>query len=341
MKTTQIKNYLQKKDIEISLKRYGIEALNAMALGLFGSLIMGLILKNLGVWFDAPWLVSVGAKAQSAMGAAIGVCVAYALKAPILVLGASAVVGISGAALGVPVGCFVSVLLATEIGKLISKTTPIDIIVTPLVTIISGLAVAQFSGGYIAYAMLEISNFIGWAVELQPFLMGVVLAVVMGVLLTLPISSAAIAISLSLSGLAAGAATVGCCVQMIGFAVMGYKENKISGLLSIGLGTSMLQMPNIIKNWKIILPPIIVSAILGPLAILVFQMQNIPSGAGMGTSGLVGQIGTIETMGGSLTVFMSILALHFVLPAVLCGALGALFRRKGWIKDGDLKVYFN
>ncbi|MFJ1430854.1 PTS transporter subunit IIC [Capnocytophaga canimorsus] len=336
-----MKDFLQRKNIEISLKRYGIEALNAMALGLFASLITGLILRNVGQWLEWDWLKEIGQQAQQAMGAAIGVCVAYALKSPLLVLAASAVVGISAAALGGPVGCFVSVLLATEIGKLVHKTTPIDIVITPVVTVSVGIAIAQFTGVHIAYAMTEVGNFIGWAVELHPFLMGVILSVVMGMLLTLPISSAAIAISLSLSGLAAGAATVGCCTQMIGFAVMSYRENKMAGLLSMGLGTSMLQMPNIIKNPKIWLPPIMVSAVLGPLAILVFKMQNIPSGAGMGTSGLVGQIGTFEAMGDSANVLIAILLLHFALPAILCGGLGYFFRRKGWIKSGDLKISFH
>ncbi|MDO5607281.1 MAG: PTS sugar transporter subunit IIC [Capnocytophaga sp.] len=333
-----MKAFLKKKHIEISLRRYGIDALNAMALGLFGSLIIGLILKNIGIWMRFDWLVEAGTQAQSAMGAAIGACVAYSLKAPILVLGAASAVGLAGAALGGPVGCFVSVLICAECGKLVSKTTAIDIIVTPLVTIGIGLAVAQLTGSSIQWAMTEIGNFIGWAVELHPLVMGAVLAVVMGILLTLPVSSAAIAISLSLSGLAAGAATVGCCAQMVGFAVMGYRENKLSGLLSIGLGTSMLQMPNIIKNWKIWIPPIAVSAILGPLSILVFDMQNIPSGAGMGTSGLVGQIGTFDAMGSSSSVLFSVLLLHFIAPALLCGLLGQWFRHKGWIKEGDLKL---
>lgn len=333
-----LKTFLKEKDIEISLKRYGIDALNAMAMGLFGSLIVGLILKNIGGWLGFVWLIEFGEIAQSAMGAAIGVGVAYTLRAPILVLVSSVAVGMAGASLGGPVGCFIAVLIAVEFGKMVSKTTPIDIIVTPAVALIVGIALAKFAGPYIQYAMDSIGSFIEWSVELQPFLMGIVISVVMGMLLTLPVSSAAIAIALSLSGLAAGAATVGCCTQMIGFAVMSYRENRVGGLISQGLGTSMLQISNIIKNPKIWIPPILVSAILGPVATLGFKMLNVPSGAGMGTSGLVGQIGTIDAMGNSGSVFLAIGLLHFLLPAVLCLIICELMRKKGWIKPGDLKL---
>lgn len=334
----KIKTFLHSRDIEFSLKRYGIDALNFMALGLFSSLIVGLILKTIGTWLGLPWLVDVGAQAQSLMGAAIGVGVAYALKAPPLVLFASVVTGTAGAALGGPVGCFVAAAIGTELGKMVYKQTPIDIVITPAVTLMAGLAVAQYIGPPIGSMMSAIGAFIMWAVELQPLLMGMVVAVVMGVLLTLPVSSAAVAIALSLSGLAAGAATVGCCAQMVGFAVMSYRENKVSGLLSQGLGTSMLQMPNIVRNPKIWIPPIVASAILGPLSTLVFKMHNIPSGAGMGTSGLVGQVGTINAMGDGWQVWLSIGGLHFILPAVLTLLVAAWCRRRGWIKDGDLTL---
>ncbi|MBP6562920.1 MAG: PTS sugar transporter subunit IIC [Neisseriaceae bacterium] len=333
-----IKTFLQQRDVEFSLKRYGIDALNFMALGLFSSLIVGLILKTIGGWASLPWLVDVGSQAQSLMGAAIGVGVAYALKAPPLVLFASVVTGSAGAALGGPVGCFVAAAIGTELGKIVHKQTPIDIVVTPAVTLIAGLAVAQYIGPPIGSMMTAIGGFIMWAVALQPLLMGMVVAVVMGILLTLPVSSAAVAIALSLSGLAAGAATVGCCAQMVGFAVMSYRENKLSGLLSQGLGTSMLQMPNIVRNPKIWIPPIVASAVLGPLSTMVFQMHNIPSGAGMGTSGLVGQVGTINAMGDGWQVWAAIGLLHFVLPAVLTLLVAAWCRRRGWIKDGDLTL---
>ena len=333
-----VKQFLAARNIEFSVRRYGVDALNFMALGLFSSLIVGLILKTIGAWADLPWLVAVGMQAQGVMGAAIGVGVAYALKAPPLVLLASVATGTAGAALGGPVGCFIAAAVGAECGKLVSKTTPVDIIVTPAVTLMAGVAVAQFIGPAIAAMMTEIGALIMWAVELQPLLMGMVVAVLMGIILTLPISSAAIAIALSLSGLAAGAATVGCCAQMVGFAVMSFKENRWAGLLSQGLGTSMLQMPNIVKNPKIWIPPIVASAILGPVATLGFKMSNIPSGAGMGTSGLVGQVGTINAMGNAPSVWLAIGLLHFVLPALITLAVAMLLRKKGWIKEGDLKL---
>ena len=333
-----VKQFLAARNIEFSVRRYGVDALNFMALGLFSSLIVGLILKTIGAWADLPWLVAVGTQAQGVMGAAIGVGVAYALKAPPLVLLASVATGTAGAALGGPVGCFIAAAVGAECGKLVSKTTPVDIIATPAVTLMAGVAVAQFIGPAIAAMMTEIGALIMWAVELQPLLMGMVVAVLMGIILTLPISSAAIAIALSLSGLAAGAATVGCCAQMVGFAVMSFKENRWAGLLSQGLGTSMLQMPNIVKNPKIWIPPIVASAVLGPVATLGFQMSNSPSGAGMGTSGLVGQVGTINAMGNAPSVWLAIGLLHFVLPALITLAVAMLLRKKGWIKDGDLKL---
>ena len=333
-----VKQFLAARNIEFSVRRYGVDALNFMALGLFSSLIVGLILKTIGAWADLPWLVAVGMQAQGVMGAAIGVGVAYALKAPPLVLLASVATGTAGAALGGPVGCFIAAAVGAECGKLVSKTTPVDIIVTPAVTLMAGVAVAQFIGPAIAAMMTEIGALIMWAVELQRLRMGMGVAVLMGINLTLPSSSAAIAIALSLSGLAAGAATVGCCAQMVGFAVMSFKENRWAGLLSQGLGTSMLQMPNIVKNPKIWIPPIVASAVLGPVATLGFKMRKIPSGAGMGTSGLVGQVGTINAMGNAPSVWLAIGLLHFVLPALITLAVAMLLRKKGWIKEGDLKL---
>lgn len=333
-----MKEYLQNKNIEISLKRYGIDALNAMALGLFGSLIVGLILKSIGQWFEFEFLIEVGIFAQSMMGAAIGAAVSFALQSPILVMVSNIVIGAFGAKLGGPVGCFLSVLFATELGKLISKTTPIDIILTPIFTLSIGLIFARWLGEPIQQMMQAISQFISWAMELQPILMGIVIAVVMGILLTTPVSSAAIAISLSLSGTVAGAATVGCCAQMIGFAVMSARDNNLGGIISQGIGTSMLQMPNIIKNPKIWIPPILASAILGPVATSIFGMLNVPAGAGMGTSGLVGQIGTIEAMGNSSKVYLSILILHFISPAILTYIFYKILIKIGWVKSGDLRL---
>lgn len=309
-----------------------------MALGLFSSLIIGLILKNIGGWVGLPWLADAGQQAQAMSGAAIGMGVAYALKAPPLVLLASVAVGHSAAALGGVVGAFVAALVAAECGKLVSRVTPVDILVTPAVTLCSGIAMGQWIGPGIAQAMTSIGQFIMWSVELQPLLMSVVVAVVMGMILTLPISSAAIAISLSLSGLAAGAATVGCCAQMVGFAVMSYRENGLQGLLSQGLGTSMLQVPNIARNPRIWIPPILASAILGPLATMVFGMINLPVGAGMGTSGLVGQVATVNAMGSQPSVLLAIGLLHFVLPALLTLLFAAWLRRMGWIRPGDLTL---
>lgn len=332
---------LKQKNIVFSLQRYGIDALNFMALGLFCSLIIGLILKSLGTWLDLPFLHTLGTQAQGYIGSAIGIGVAYALQAPPLVLFTSVVTGALGFQLGGPVGCFFAVALGTEFGKLIYKSTPVDIILTPATALITGALTAELIGPTINKIILNIGTFIMWSVELQPFIMGILVAVIMGILLTLPVSSAAIAIALSLGGLAGGAATVGCCAQMIGFAVMSYPENKLGGLLSQGLGTSMLQMPNIVRNPIIILPPILTSAVLGPLATLVFQMENIPSGSGMGTSGFVGQFGTLEAMGNNAAIWWSIALLHFILPAVLTLAFAFVFRKKGWIKAGDLKLHTN
>lgn len=335
---TKIAAFLKKQNIEFSLRRYGLDALNFMALGLFSSLIVGLILKNIGTWSNLPWLVQIGQQAQTMMGAAIGVGVAFALKAPPLVLLTSVITGTAGASLGGPVGCFIAAALGAEAGKLISKTTPVDIVITPAVTLIVGVVIAQSVGAPIALVMEKLGAFIMWGVELHPFSMSILVAVSMGIILTLPISSAALAISLSLSGLAAGAATLGCCTQMVGFAVISYRENGVGGLLSQGLGTSMLQMPNIIKNPKIWIPPTLASAILAPLATLGFQMKNIPAGAGMGTSGLVGPISTLNAMGNTPQIWFAIALLYFFLPALLSLLIAHFCRRYGWIKAGDLKL---
>ncbi|MDO5650656.1 MAG: PTS sugar transporter subunit IIC [Moraxella sp.] len=332
-----VTTFLKRQNVEFSLRRYGLDAMNFMALGLFSSLIIGLILKNVGTWTKLSFLVEVGTQAQSAMGVAVGVGVAYGLKAPPLVLFASVITGLAGAGLGGVVGAFVAAAIGAECGKLISKITPVDIIATPATTLITGLLGATFIAPAIAMLMTSLGEFIMWSVELQPILMSIVVAVAMGLILTLPISSAAIAISLSLSGLAAGAATVGCAAQMIGFAVLGYRDNGVSGLLSNGLGTSMLQIPNIIKNPKIWLPPTLAGAVLAPFA-TIFGMTNIPSGAGMGTSGLVGQVGTLDAMGTSGSVFVLIGLFHIILPAVLTLIIAYPMYKKGWIKAGDLKM---
>ncbi len=338
---TKMKDFLAKKKIELSFKRYVIDSLNAMALGLFGSLIIGLVLKNIGIWLNFQPLVETGNMAQKATGAAIAVAIAYMFEAPILVLVAAAAVGLAANSVGGVVGCLIAVLFAVELGKLVSKTTKVDILATPATTLIVGFFVIYLVGEPIKLGMLEIGRFIEATTQLQPFMMSIVLAVAMGMLLTMPISSAAIAISLSLGGEAAGAATIGCSAQMIGFAIMSMKDNNIGGVISQGLGTSMLQIPNIIKNPRIWLPPILSSAILAPIAILYFHMKNVPTGAGMGTSGLVGQIGTIEAMGNSTEVLIQIALLHFVAPALLSYLFYLLFLKIKWIKKGDLKLKFN
>lgn len=331
-------SFLQRKNIVFSLHRYGIEALGAMALGLFSSLIVGLILKVLGEKLGIKLLVDYGVQAMAMMGPAIGVSVAFGLKAPPLVLFASTITGMAGAKLGGPAGCFVAAVIGAEFGKLVSKETKVDIIVTPAVTIITGVATGVFVGPIINAAMVGLGQIIMRATELQPIPMGILVSVIMGLVLTAPISSAALAMMLKLGGLAAGAATVGCCAQMVGFAVASYRENKVGGLIAQGLGTSMLQVPNIVRNPRILIPPTLASAILGPLATTVMRMENVPAGAGMGTSGLVGQFGTIEAMGASGAVLFKIAMLHFILPAVLTLIISEYMRKKEWIRFGDQKL---
>jgi uncharacterized membrane protein len=259
-----------------------------------------------------------------------------------LVIFASAITGGAGNAYGGPVGSFVGAVIGAEFGKLVSKETKIDIIVTPAVTIISGTLVVYLIGPALSQIMTSLGDFIMYATNLQPFFMGIIVSVVVGVVLTLPISSAALCMMISLGGIAAGAATVGCSAQMVGFAVMSFKENGWGGLAAQGLGTSMLQIGNIVKNWKIWIPPTLAAAILGPVSTIVFKYQNIPIGAGMGTSGLVGQFCTITTMEGlgrgGIRLYLGILLLHFILPAVLTLVIARFMRQKKWIKTGDLKL---
>ncbi len=341
--------FLKRKNIVISGQRYGIDAMSAMALGLFSSLIVGLILKTAGqqsaIWFGqnviSSNLVTLGAFAMQYMGAAIGVAVAHRLQAPPLVLFSSVVTGAMGATAGGPAGAFLAALIACEFGKAVSKETKLDIIVTPLVTLTIGYLISLSVSPLIGQLMTFLGQIIMTATTYQPFLMGIIVAVIMGLVLTAPISSAALAIMLNLSGIAAGAATVGCAAQMIGFAVMSYRENKVSGLFAQGLGTSMLQIPNILKNWWVLLPPTLASAITGPLSTVVFKMTNIAAGAGMGTSGLVGPLTTLQDMGFSTNVFLAVVLLHFVLPAVLTLLFAWVLRKYGKIKDGDLKLELN
>ena len=334
----RVQEFLKRKQVNITVQAYLIDALGAMAFGLFASLLIGTIFETLGQQLGIESFLVVGAYAKSATGAALGLAVAHALKAPQLVLFSAATVGIAGNELGGPVGALVATIVATELGKIVSKETRLDIIVTPGLTIASGVLIAQFVGPAVGGFVDWFGGLVKTATELQPFIMGILVSALIGIALTLPISSAAICIALSLDGLAGGAATAGCCAQMIGFAVMSYRENKVGGLLAQGLGTSMLQMGNIVRNPKIWIGPTLISMITGPLATMVFHMENIPAGSGMGTCGLVGPIGVFTAMGNTPGTWIGIFVICFFLPALLGWIFGIWFRSIGWIQDGDMKL---
>ena len=347
-------SFLKRKNIEISAKRYLQDALSAMALGLFASLVIGVIFDTVGVqaanlFGENPvsaFLVEIGAQAKMYMGAAIGVAVAFGLKAPPLVMFASVVTGMMGATMtgfgievaGGPAGAFIAVALGAEFGKAVCGETKVDILVTPAVTLFAGGLAAKLAGPAIGWCMIKLGDLIMTATEWQPFLFGIVISIVVGLALTAPISSAAICIMLDLSGLAAGAATAGCCAQMVGFAVASYRENGIGGFVAQGIGTSMLQISNIIKNPWILVPATLAGAITGPLSTCVFKMTNIAVGAGMGTSGLVGPIGTFTDMGFTFDTLWKVLLLQILLPAVLTLGIDWFLRRAGKIQDGDYKL---
>ncbi len=359
--------FLKRKNIVFSARRYGVDALGAMAQGLFCSLLIGTIVKTLGEQAGIAFLVDVGNFAAAMSGAAMAVAIGYALQAPPLVLFSLATVGYAANALGStslipdqdgaggPLAVLFIAIIAAEFGKAVSKETKIDILVTPLVTILVGVALSAWWAPAIGTAATAVGNIIMWATDLQPFLMGVIVSVVIGVALTLPISSAAICAAFGLTGLAGGAAVAGCCANMVGFAVLSFRENGWGGLVSQGLGTSMLQMGNILKNPRVWLPAILTSAVTGPLATCVFrlEMNGPPVSSGMGTCGLVGQIGVWTgwlspseraLANGAVAVapgamdWLGLILISFVLPAVLCWAFGQLFRRIGWIKPGDLTL---
>lgn len=338
MSKTGMKEFLKRKNISITVQTYLIDALGAMAFGLFASLLIGTIFATLGEKSGIALFTTIADYAKSATGAALGISIAYALKAPQLVLFSAATVGIAGNALGGPVGALVSTIIAAELGKMISKETRLDIILTPGITIISGVCVAQFIGPGISAFMTAFGNLVKTATEMQPFFMGILVSALIGIALTLPISSAAICIMLGLDGLAGGAATAGCCAQMIGFAVLSFRENGWGGVLAQGLGTSMLQMGNIVKNPKIWIAPTVASMITGPIATMLFQLKNIPAGSGMGTCGLVGPIGIYTAMGQGTNMWLGIFMVCFLLPAVITLILGEIFRKMKWIKAGDLKL---
>ena len=359
----KLKAFLRRKDIEISLRRYGIDALGAMAQGLFCSLLIGTILNTLGTQLGVEFLVTVGGYASAMSGPAMAIAIGYALKAPPLVLFSLATVGYAANALGSttlsggsgaggPLAVLFIAVIAAELGKAVSKETKIDILVTPLVTILVGVGLSAWWAPAIGTAATAVGTFVMWATDLQPFFMGILVSVVIGIALTLPISSAAICAAFGLTGLAGGAAVAGCCANMVGFAVLSFRENRWGGLVSQGLGTSMLQMGNIVRNPRIWLPAILTSAITGPLATCVFHFQmNDPSGgvaSGMGTCGMVGPIGVYAGWVSDVAAgvkeaitamdWAGMILLCFVLPGVLCWLFGLLFRRLGWIKEGDLTL---
>lgn len=335
-------------NVPFSLRGYLIKVFNGMALGLFSSLIIGLILRQCGLLFAFPSLELFGRTAQFLMGPAIGAGVAFAVGAPPLGIFSALIAGAVGAgsfsfsggvvspAIGEPVGAFIAALAGAEASRRIAGKTGVDIVLIPAVTILVGGAVGVFIGPLIARMMYWIGSGVNMATTLHPIPMGIVLSVVMGIILTLPISSAALSISLGLSGLAAGASTVGCCCQMIGFAVASYRENGFGGLLAQGLGTSMIQVPNIIRNSWVWVPPTMTAALLGPLSTVVFKMENSRVGAGMGTSGFVGQVSTLEVMGAA--AWPGIVLLHFVFPAVFSFVFSEILRRTGHIRPGDMTL---
>lgn len=321
------------------LRRWFIDGMSFMALGLFSSLIIGLIIDTIGTYVPfLSGLKDIGAIAMSLSGAAIGAAIAYGLKAPPLVIFSIVVVSSSAYEFGGVAGSYIASIAAIEISRLYASKTKVDIIVTPLLTIIIGYFIASLVGPWVGSFMTSIGTFIIYATEQRPFVMGILVAVVFGIILTAPLSSAALALMLDLSGLAAGAAVIGCSCHMVGFAVQGYRDNGISGVISLGVGTSMLQVPNILLNPFIIVPPVIASAVIAPVMTVFFPMENNAAGAGMGTSGFVGQIMAVETMGLSLQVVMLVLIFHIILPAAVTLLFYIVLRRVGLIKDGDQKL---
>lgn len=349
----KISAFLKRKNVLFSAKRYGIDAMGAMAQGLFASLLIGTIIKTLGQQLNVQFLIDAGNFAQQVAGPAMAVSIGAALSAPQLVLYSLIAVGMAANKLGGaggPLAVYFITIVASECGKIVSKETKVDILVTPAVTILVGVGLSVLCAPAIGAAASSVGDFIKWATNLQPLLMGILVSVVVGVALTLPISSAAICAALSLTGLAGGAAVAGCCAQMVGFAVMSFRENGVGGLVSQGLGTSMLQMPNIIRNPRIWIPPTLASAITGPIATCLFHLEmNGPAvSSGMGTCGLVGQIGVYtgwlnDIAAGTKAAILpmdwvGLILICFVLPAVLTLLFAFFLRKWGWIKGGDLKL---
>ena len=364
----KLRAFLKRKDIVFSPKRYFIDAMGAMAQGLFCTLLVGTILNTIGQQFHIGFLnavivtigkgdgavnYTIGGLCSAMVGPGMAVAIARALNAPPLVLFSLIPVGFAtnymGGA-GGPLAVLFVAIVAAEIGKAVSKETKIDILVTPIVTVLVGVGFAALIAAPVGRAASAVGQAIMWATELQPFFMGIIVSVVIGVALTLPISSAAICAALGLTGLAGGAAVAGCCAQMIGFAVMSFPENRWGGLAAQGLGTSMLQMGNIVRNPRVWIPPTLASAITGPVATCLFrlEMNGAPVSSGMGTCGLVGQIGVYTgwvsdvASGAKAAItgmdWLGLVLISFVLPAVLTWLIAIPLRKWGWIKDGDLKL---
>lgn len=344
--------FLKRKNVTLSPKVYFVDAMGKMALGLFASLLMGTIFGTLAKYIPWDALQTMSAYANQATGAVLGIAIAYALEAPPLVLFSAGAVGFAGNALGTtvtvegisksvtagPLGAFLCAIIAVELGKIVSKETKVDILVTPLVTIGSGVLIASFACRGIAWLVYWLGAFLNNVTNALPFLMGIVISVVVGMILTLPISSAAICAMIGIAGLAGGAATAGCCAQMIGFAVISYRENRFGGLVAQGLGTSMLQMGNIVKNPNIWIPATLASAITGPVATCLFRLECTGVSAGMGTCGLVGPIGIFDAMGFTAASVIGVITVCFLLPAVLSLIFSEILRKIGWICDGDMKL---
>lgn len=364
----KLREFLKRKDIIFSGKRYGIDALGAMAQGLFCTLLVGTILNTIGQQFNIGFLnaiiatigkgegavtYTIGGLASAMVGPGIAVAIGFALHSPSMVLFSLIPVGFAANTMGGaggPLAVYFVAIIASEFGKLVSKETKIDILVTPIVTVLVGIGVASLIAAPIGAAASAVGDAVKWATLQQPFLMGILVSVIIGIALTLPISSAAICAALSLTGLAGGAAVAGCCAQMVGFAVMSFRENRWGGLVAQGIGTSMLQMPNIVKNPRIWIPPTLASAITGPLATCLFKLEMNGSAvsSGMGTCGLVGQIGVYTGWVNDIaagtkaaitaTDWIGLMLICFVLPAILSWFFCLLLRKWGWIKENDLKL---
>lgn len=358
---SKLKSFLTRKNIILSPKLYFIDCMSSLALGLFSTLLISTIFSTIGKYLVAvPSIESVGAFlneaagfAKAATGVVLGIAVAHSLKAPPLVLFSAGVVGLCGNDLATvfvldgveksisagPAGAFIVTILAVEIGKLVSKETKVDILVTPTVTIFTGVLFARLVCPVISFVMYWLGNFVNTATYAQPFIMGVIISVVVGIVLTLPISSAALCAMIGITGLAGGAATVGCCAQMVGFAVISFRENKWGGIIAQGLGTSMLQMGNIVKKPIIWIPATLASAITGPLSTLVFKLECTGVSAGMGTCGMVGPLGIFADMGfGNSGAWVGVVLCCIVLPAVLSLVFNEIMRKLGLIKTGDYKL---